>query len=74
MYLCTFFVRGQGRRNVTKSEGASETSILSRAKINPSTIHFNVDLCSPRPGRSFSVSKLYLRKEGKILRIILAKK
>ena len=64
----------QGRRNVTENEGASETSISSPAKTNPSTIHFNADLCSPRPGGSFSVSKLYLRKERNILRITLAKK
>ena len=38
--------RCHGRRNVTKSEGASEASISSPAKSNPSTIHFNADLCS----------------------------
>ena len=64
----------QGRRNVTKSEGDSETAISSPAKTNLSTIHFNADLCSPRPDGSFSLSKLYLREEGKILRIILGKK
>ena len=33
---------------------------------------FYADLCFPRPGESFSVYKLCLRKKGKILRIILA--
>ena len=43
-------IEDQERRNVTKSEGASETSITPRAKTNPSTIYFYVVLCSPRPG------------------------
>ena len=45
----------QGRKNVTKSEGASKTSTLSRAKTNPSRKHFYADLCHPRLGESFSV-------------------
>ena len=35
---------------------------------------FYADFCFPRPGESFSVYKLCLRKKGKILRIILAEK
>ena len=51
---CNFLLlRRQCRRNVTKGEGASETSIPSRAKTNPSMIYFYADLCSPRPGESF---------------------
>ena len=45
----------QGRRNVTQSEGASETSISSRVKTNLSTMDFYADLCFPRPGELFSV-------------------
>ena len=45
----------QGRRNVIQSEGASETSILSRVKTNLSTMDFYAYLCFPRPGESFSV-------------------
>ena len=45
----------QGRRNVTESEGASESSISSRVKTNLSTINFYADLYFPRPGESFSV-------------------
>ena len=48
----------QGCRNVTKSEGASETSISSRVKTNLSMMNFYADLCFPRPGESFSVYKL----------------
>ena len=53
-YLLPFTV-GQGRRNVTQSEGASKTSIPSRVKTNLSTMDFYADLCFPRPGESFSV-------------------
>ena len=45
----------QGRRNVTQSERASETSISSRAKTNLSTMDLYADLSFPRPGESFSV-------------------
>ena len=64
----------QGRRNVTQSEGASETSISSRVKTNPlqwiSTL-----ICAflVRVNR-FPYKRLCLRKKGKILRIILAEK
>ena len=45
----------QGRRNVTQSEGASETSISSLVKANLSTMDFYTDLCFARPSESFSV-------------------
>ena len=45
----------RGGKNVTRSEGASETSISSRVKTNLSTIDFYADVCFPRPGESFSV-------------------
>ena len=46
----------QGRRKVTQSEGASETSISSRVKTNlSSTMDFYADLCFPSPGESSSV-------------------
>ena len=64
----------QGYRNVTKSEEASETSISSRAKTNPSRKYFFADMYRPRPDESFSVQRLRLRKKGKNLKIILAEK
>ena len=48
----------QGRRNVTQSEGASETSISSRVKTNLSTMDFYADLCFRRP--EASCTKTYL--------------
>ena len=45
----------QERRNVTQSEGASETSVSSGVKTNLSTMDFYADLCFPRPGESFSI-------------------
>ena len=64
----------QGRRNFTKSEGASKTSTSSPAKTNPSRKHFYADLCLPRLGESFSVWKLRVRKKVKILRKKLSEK
>ena len=63
-----------GRRNVTQSEGASETSISSRVKTNLSTMDFYADLCFPRPGEIGFRIKICLRKKGNILRIILTEK
>ena len=64
----------QGRRNVTQSEGFSETSISSRVKTTLSAMDFYADLCFPRPGESFSVYRLCLREKGIILRITFAEK
>ena len=57
-----YLLSAQGRRNVTKSEGASETSISPQAKTNPSTKYFYTDLCSPCPGESFFAYKIVFRK------------
>ena len=67
--------RCQGRRSVTKSEWASEVSISCPAKSNPSTIHFNADLCSgvarifQRGWPTFIVAPGYPYQKLKTLRI-----
>ena len=46
----------QGRRNVTQSEGGSETSISSRVKTNPlQWISTLICIFLVRPGESFSI-------------------